>query len=82
MENIEVRGQKRPKRPPLKRNKTIKRRSKMFEIIEVCTRNLLDNYPLFCEWTLSLLVYYCIRPYFSTNPTFKTPLKNPTSYLV
>ena len=22
------------------------------------------------------------RPYFSTNPTFKIPLKNPTSYLV
>ena len=23
-----------------------------------------------------------IRPYFSTNPTFVNPLKNPTSYLV
>ena len=23
-----------------------------------------------------------LRPYFSTNPNFKTPLKNPTSYLV
>ena len=22
------------------------------------------------------------RPYFSTNPTFKIPLKNPASYLV
>ena len=23
-----------------------------------------------------------LRPYFFTNPTFKIPLKNPTSYLV
>ena len=23
-----------------------------------------------------------VRSYFSTNPTFKNPLKNPTSYLV
>ena len=23
-----------------------------------------------------------VRPYFSTNPTFKIPLKNPTSYIV
>ena len=26
--------------------------------------------------------FLCFRPYFSTNPTFKIPLKNPASYLV
>ena len=29
-----------------------------------------------------ILMSYLRRPYFSTYPTFKNPLKNPTSYLV
>ena len=51
------------------KHRTTKIEKKIFKFINSCVSMLMFS------WQNN-------RPYFSTNPTFKIPLKNPTSYLV
>ena len=58
---------------------------KKYDLKLNCLHILKSNLCKLLESDLNLILsnlVWTLRPYFSTNPTFKIPLKNPTSYLV